>query len=338
MTKNDFLNILSDASQFHEGWIDGSVSVKNNNPGNLKFAGQPGATVGVNNFAVFPDFYSGKQAHINDLRAKCEARNWNLSLLDLFQEYLGTDANPTDVGSYALTAAGFFNFLNWEATPTSVFSFILQQEKPTLLVVLNNISVPTDWHNAQKVLWKLAIYIPDFGITTRDDNTSLNGGFDTDGVLVQKTQSVLQRYCEGQQFNTLLWNRASYPDLQLLAEGETAIGKPVSQAYASSAFSSVIFSSDLSQPDIGNDRIMRTLFHEFIHMLFGVAGNPDTLHAQLNAGSGIAEDYLPDLLAAYGPERNYFFGEVSLIVLLKKLIGKLLLLFKGRSNNINQNG
>lgn len=48
--------------QRNEGWFPGSKSQKNNNPGNLTYAGQPGAHADENGFAVFPDYKSGYEA------------------------------------------------------------------------------------------------------------------------------------------------------------------------------------------------------------------------------------------------------------------------------------
>ena len=46
---------------------NGSVSYQNNNPGNLVYAGQAGATQGPNGFAVFPTYDAGLQALYNQL-------------------------------------------------------------------------------------------------------------------------------------------------------------------------------------------------------------------------------------------------------------------------------
>jgi hypothetical protein len=46
-----------------EGWYPGSKSYRNNNPGNLKFADQPGATgADPQGFAIFPDYKTGFNA------------------------------------------------------------------------------------------------------------------------------------------------------------------------------------------------------------------------------------------------------------------------------------
>ena len=51
-----------------EGWFPGSVSQSNNNPGNLVYAGQPGATgASSSGFAVFPTVQAGYQALLNQI-------------------------------------------------------------------------------------------------------------------------------------------------------------------------------------------------------------------------------------------------------------------------------
>lgn len=63
----DFSTVAS-TIQTVEGWFPGSVSYRNNNPGNLKYANQPGATgEDANGFAIFPDYQTGLQALDNQI-------------------------------------------------------------------------------------------------------------------------------------------------------------------------------------------------------------------------------------------------------------------------------
>lgn len=63
----DFSTVAS-TIQTIEGWFPGSVSQSNNNPGNLKYAGQPGATgADASGFAVFPTVAAGEQALQNQI-------------------------------------------------------------------------------------------------------------------------------------------------------------------------------------------------------------------------------------------------------------------------------
>ena len=50
------------------GYPNGSVAWQNNNPGNLRFAGQAGASQGVNNYAKFPTYAAGYQALLNQIQ------------------------------------------------------------------------------------------------------------------------------------------------------------------------------------------------------------------------------------------------------------------------------
>jgi hypothetical protein len=61
------LATLASAIQTQEGYYPGSVAFTNNNPGNLVFAGQPGATAGANGFAVFDSYQDGLNALYNQL-------------------------------------------------------------------------------------------------------------------------------------------------------------------------------------------------------------------------------------------------------------------------------
>jgi hypothetical protein len=60
---------MAEAIKTFEGWFEGSRSQRNNNPGNLKFAGQPGA-VGADDtgHAVFTDYDAGWEALKSQIR------------------------------------------------------------------------------------------------------------------------------------------------------------------------------------------------------------------------------------------------------------------------------
>ncbi len=59
---------LANAIQTQEGFYPGSVAYNNNNPGNLMYAGQPGATAGAGGFAVFSSYAAGYQALQNQIQ------------------------------------------------------------------------------------------------------------------------------------------------------------------------------------------------------------------------------------------------------------------------------
>jgi hypothetical protein len=62
------LNALAQAIQTQEGYYPGSVAYTNNNPGNLVYVGQPGATPGVGGFAAFSSYSAGLQALENQIQ------------------------------------------------------------------------------------------------------------------------------------------------------------------------------------------------------------------------------------------------------------------------------
>jgi len=59
---------IAAAIQQQEGYYPGSLAYINNNPGNLIYAGQAGATQGQGGFAKFPDYTTGLQALWNQIQ------------------------------------------------------------------------------------------------------------------------------------------------------------------------------------------------------------------------------------------------------------------------------
>lgn len=53
---------IASAIQTQEGWYPGSVAYRNNNPGNLRYVGQPGASAGAGGFADFDSYADGLSA------------------------------------------------------------------------------------------------------------------------------------------------------------------------------------------------------------------------------------------------------------------------------------
>lgn len=87
----DAVSALAGAITTEEGYYPGSVSYQNNNPGNLVYAGQPGASPGVGGFAAFDTLADGQAALNNQIT------------LDATR---GTDVNgnPTTTVSQLLTS------------------------------------------------------------------------------------------------------------------------------------------------------------------------------------------------------------------------------------------
>ena len=61
------VSALSSAIQTQEGYYPGSVAYQNNNPGNLMYAGQPGASAGAGGFASFSTYAAGLAALQNQI-------------------------------------------------------------------------------------------------------------------------------------------------------------------------------------------------------------------------------------------------------------------------------
>jgi hypothetical protein len=104
----DFISTWAAAIAQFEGFnTAGSRPARNNNPGDLMFAGQPGA-VGKDSggFAIFPDAPTGWTALYNQLNAYVS--NFpDYSLLQIMAHYLGQSTPTSDSQGNAFTYAGF---------------------------------------------------------------------------------------------------------------------------------------------------------------------------------------------------------------------------------------
>lgn len=58
---------IASAIQNQEGYYPGSLAYTNNNPGNLRYVGQAGATQGSGGFAQFPTYEAGYQALVSQI-------------------------------------------------------------------------------------------------------------------------------------------------------------------------------------------------------------------------------------------------------------------------------
>jgi hypothetical protein len=85
---------LADAIQRFEGWTAGSVSQRNNNPGNLR-NGPSMIGTDPNGYAIFPDYQSGYNALVNQVQLNI---NRGLTLDEFFA------GKPNVYGGYAQAA------------------------------------------------------------------------------------------------------------------------------------------------------------------------------------------------------------------------------------------
>jgi len=105
-----FLRDLALAHRTHEGWFPGSLSQRNNNPGNLRLTSYQrkayGAVPGAGGFARFPSYEIGFQALMDDLRMKIMGQSahidysGNPTFLDYIKVYAPAE-DRNDPNSYA---------------------------------------------------------------------------------------------------------------------------------------------------------------------------------------------------------------------------------------------
>jgi hypothetical protein len=100
------IEAMARAIQEFEGWYEGSVSQRNNNPGNLKYAGQPGA-IGEDQYghAIFDSFTSGWNALIRQLQAAFYGTSQVYSPTDTLYEFFSKYAEGNSQ-AYAEFVAG----------------------------------------------------------------------------------------------------------------------------------------------------------------------------------------------------------------------------------------
>jgi hypothetical protein len=117
------LTAIANAIQTQEGYYPGSLAYRNNNPGNLMFAGQDGATAGPGGFAVFASYDAGYQALENQINLDAtRGSDVNgqpvVSLADLITSWAPPDKNDT---------AAYISFVSGEtgiAPDTSLLSVV----------------------------------------------------------------------------------------------------------------------------------------------------------------------------------------------------------------------
>jgi hypothetical protein len=102
---------MADAIQAYEGWSEGTRSYRNNNPGNLKYAGQSGSTgADADGFAIFPDYDTGRTALLNQLRIAFTGLSHVYSPSDtfysFFDKYNASGSNSADYAAYVASALG----------------------------------------------------------------------------------------------------------------------------------------------------------------------------------------------------------------------------------------
>lgn len=290
-----FLSILADAIQFHEGWAVGQAAYTNLNPGNLKFIHQTGATQSPNGFAVFNSFYAGKQAQLNDLKAKLTKYN---TIHDIISVYAPPSDNDTQ--AYINAVIQFFGWRNIKITATEPITTFLQTLFPVVLVVFDSLYVPADWHALQQAVSQCATYMPLYGFTCSYSAIDLTNdvvtissplGAQTSVISGEATLQSLVPFNEGEPLNVMVYNGAVMQGHSTPAGGCEYQGIKIDPV---SAISSVMYQGPLFV-----DPTARVLFHEIIHEFASILEVPDNLHAYLIAHDGYAQNMAVDLLAYF---------------------------------------
>jgi hypothetical protein len=106
VTPTPAMQQLAQAIQTQEGYYPGSIAYTDNNPGNLMYAGQPGATQGPGGFAVFDTYADGQQALYNQLNlyatGACASCNGQpLTLAQMTAIYAPAGSGGNDPTAYA---------------------------------------------------------------------------------------------------------------------------------------------------------------------------------------------------------------------------------------------
>lgn len=96
---------IAAAIQTQEGYYPGTLAYQNNNPGNLIYAGQAGATPGAGGFASFPDYQTGLEALNNQIQLYAGR---GLTIQGMMNVYApaASGNNPTLYASNVATALG----------------------------------------------------------------------------------------------------------------------------------------------------------------------------------------------------------------------------------------
>lgn len=196
---------------FARSATDGAA-YQNLNPGNLVFAGQPGA-VQNGAWAKFSTFYTGKQAQLNQLAL-------DLTRFDTISELISDYAPPSsnDTQAYIQDVIQFFAWRNLTIGPTdSISAFIAHCQIPVILVAVNQLWEPDDWHAIQQAISQVAGYMPGYTFSCRYSNDDLSASVTTIDTIISPqtavisapgTAEVLKPYQEGQVLNVLIYGGA----------------------------------------------------------------------------------------------------------------------------------
>lgn len=300
MLKTDFVHVFADAIQWHEGWLEtAGAAYPNLNPGNLEFAHQNGA-VPNGRFAKFPDFFTGKQAQLNDIFAKLPKHDTIRSVISVYAPPI---ENNTE--AYISSVVAYFNAFGYPIdADSSISQFIAISGKPVILLVINQIWHPIGWTAIQQTIKQLAKYMPNYAFSCRYSNAYLGnaittiqnanppGGFYS-GVSGDAVRNIIAPYNQGQALNVMIY------------DGSIMQGHPI--PYGGCEFRSVTepnapisaVSAAMYNGAAFVDPLVRVIFHELIHELFDLTNQLDITHSYLIAHGGYTADLATDLEAVF---------------------------------------
>lgn len=297
MNEDDFIAILADGMQFEEGWLTSTgAAFANLNPGNLVFAGQPEA-VANGRWAKFGTFYEGKAAQIALLKEY-------LTKFDTLQDIIGTyaPANENNVTSYLNAVINFFMWRNVKiGVRDSIKQFLSECKTPVVNILVNQLYAPDDWHAIQKTVSQCAGYMPEYSFAVRYTNDPIAptdivtvtepvppSSYSTIGVGVVERIMALQPTPD--VLNVVVFNGSLLVGHASPAGGCAFSGSSFKKTEPVQAAASLTYEGPAFV-----DSVARALFHEIIHMLFGVTGGNDTLHEYLIAHGGYPQNLATDL-------------------------------------------
>jgi hypothetical protein len=102
LSSSPALTTIASTIQTVEGYYPGTYAYVNNNPGNLVYVGQAGATLGSGGFASFPTYDAGYQALLNQIQLYA---NKGMTIQDMMNVYAPAGQGGNNPTSYANTVA-----------------------------------------------------------------------------------------------------------------------------------------------------------------------------------------------------------------------------------------
>lgn len=304
MLKSDFLYVLADAIQQHEGWGKfenggwiNTRSVINNNQGNIKFVGQLGTHPDADNFCITPDPLAGKALQIHDLGLKLAAGH--NSIREIISAYApASDGN--NVEAYIAGVVKFFNKRNFPISDVTLIDKILALPIEVALIINNGQNSPAEWASFQMSIDALAPLMPDFGFSCRyvykqfspDDTIASASPIGSLRSLKEEVaRPLVAALNEGQKLNCFFYTIFNLPNT---AGGVEYRGEAVSLLNPATSFCNVFFEGAGF-----TEWHTRDMFHELIHSLFTLVGVPDYLHDYLVTHNGYQANALVDLKTVY---------------------------------------